>query len=93
MAALDESQALLTLQRELIVELRAQLTLLHGQNAELRGELHALRNEKALRRTQAGEHGETPLLPTLEELERAAEEQNNPGLRALLKNLGAGTEG
>ena len=78
---------------ELIIELRAQLTLLHGQNAELRGELHASRNEKALIRTQAGETGQTPLLPSLEELERAAEEQNNPGLRALLKNLGAGTEG
>ena len=93
MAAPDESQALLTLQRELIVELREQLTLLHSPNAELRSELHAARNERALRTTQAGEVGQTPLLPTLEELERAAEEQNNPGLRALLRNLGAGLEG
>lgn len=78
---------------ELIVELRAQLTLLHGQNAELRAELHAARREKVMRSTQADEAGHTPFLPSLDELERAAEEQGNPGLKALLKNLGAGTEG
>lgn len=78
---------------ELLVELRAQLTLLHVQNAELRAELHAARREKALRSTHADEAGATPFLPSLDELERAAEEQGNPGLKALLKNLGAGTEG
>jgi hypothetical protein len=78
---------------ELIIELRAQLTLLHGQNAELRTELHAARNERAMRAAHADENGQTPFLPSLDELEQMAQDQGNAKLAALLKNLGAGTEG
>lgn len=76
---------------DIIRELRKQLTLLHSQNAELRADLHAVRNEKRLRATMAGEDGETPFLPTLDELESAA--QANPKLGALFKSLAGGMDG